>query len=331
MSEIKGIDLIIDTNYILYRSVYSLVAIDSLFGDLENVLETTFKNYLSKYHFNKIYMVSDSKSSWRKRIYPEYKANRKELRDKQVEIDWEFVFKTYDTFKSKLKNNRIVSIEAPNIEGDDWIRYIVNRSNGEGYSTLYVASDKDLNQLLDFRIEPAWMNIQWYDNFKNGKIYLPKGYEILLSELEDDMDLFSTNENSDFKQLLQDLMDKNKVEVIDKEQSLFIKIISGDTGDNIDSVLKTPTLTNPEKFMGIGEAGALKIWNDFKTFYPYEIRFEKDEWLADVLPLILRHKKVDKEKYGETVESNLKLNRSLIHLHENYLPQDIKDSINNVR
>ena len=329
MAEIKGVNLIVDTNYILYRSVYSLVAINSLYGDLEKVLEVTFNNYLSKYHFNKIYMVSDASSSWRKRIYPEYKADRKEKRDKHVEIDWEFVFKTYDTFKSNL-NNRIKGIEASNIEGDDWVRYLVNKSNSDGYSVLYVASDKDLNQLLDFRLEPAWINIQWFDNFKNGKVYLPKGYKILLNELDDDNDLFSSNENSDFKNLLKDLTNKNNIEEIDKEQSLFVKIISGDSGDNIDSVLKIPTKTNPDKLIGIGEAGAIKIWDDFKSFYPYEINFEKDEWLKDVLPLILKHKNVDVETYSESVQEKLRLNRSLIHLHDNYLPIDIKEKINNV-
>lgn len=331
MAEIKGVDLIIDTNYILYRSVYSLVKTNTLFGDLEKSLEVTFNNYLHKYPFHKIYMVSDSKSSWRKRIYSEYKADRKEKRDKQEDVDWDFVFNTYDKFKQELKNNRIQAVEAPNIEGDDWIRHLVASSNAKGYSTIYVASDKDLNQLLDFRLNPAWINIQWYDNYKNGKIYMPKGYKIFTKEIaeHDNDDIFAMNENSEFLDLVKDLHDKNAVEEIDREQSLFIKIISGDSGDNIESVLKTPTKSNPSKFMGIGDAGALKIWDAFKADYPNEIKFEDDKWLTDVLSYVLEYKKVldDKSTYETLVQNNLKLNRSLIHLHENYLPEDIKDKI----
>ncbi len=335
MAEIKGVDLIIDTNYILYRSVYSLVNTNTLYGDLERSLEVTFNNYLSKYPFHKIYMVSDSKSSWRKRIYANYKADRKEKREKQEDVDWEFVFNTYNKFKTNLNNKRIQPIEADNIEGDDWIRFLVNRSNANGYSTVYVASDKDLNQLLEFRLSHSWINIQWYDNYKNGKIYLPKGYKIFTKELSEynTDDIFSLNENADFLSLLKDLQEKNAVEEIDKEQSLFVKIISGDSGDNIESVLKTPTKTNPEKFMGIGDAGALKIWEKYKFDFPNEIIFENDEWLENVLYYVLDYKKVipEKSKYENLVKDNLLLNRSLIHLHDNYLPNDIKQKISLIK
>lgn len=329
-SHIKGLNLIVDTNYILYRAVYTLAKTNTLFGDLEQSLKVSFNNYLLKYPFNKIYMVSDAKSSWRKRIYSEYKAQRKEQRDKQEEINWEFVFNTYDKFKIELKNNRIVSLQADNVEGDDWVRFLVEDSNKKGLSTLFVASDRDLNQLLDFRItsQHTYINIQWYDNFKNGKIYLPKGYKLFMKEITNSIsdDLFSTNENIDFINLFKDLESKNVTQEVDKELLLFSKIISGDVGDNIDSVLKTPTKTNPDKFQGIGEAGALKIYEKFKIYYPYDINFEEDNWIDDAMPYILEYKKVNNE-YHDIVNDKIKLNRQLIHLHENHLPNDIKKKL----
>jgi 5'-3' exonuclease len=334
MREIKGLDLIIDCNYILYRSVYSLIKTQTLFGDLEKSLEVSFDNYFHKYPFRKIYMVSDSKSSWRKRIYAEYKADRKEKRDTQEEVDWDFVFNTYEQFKSKVSNKRVTIVEGGNIEGDDYINFLINKSNSDGYSVLYVSSDKDLNQKLDFRLNPSWMNIQWYDNYKNGKIYLPKGYKLLLQELNEyEPDLFSSNNNTDFLNIIKDLCDKNAVEEIDKEQSLFVKILSGDDGDNIESVLKVPTKTNPDKFMGIGNAGALKIWDKFKSDYPEEIDFVDDKWLKNVMYYILDYKKLldKKSDYEEILEKNLVLNRKLIHLHEKYLPDDINEKIKLVK
>ena len=300
MGEIKGVNLIVDTNYILNRSVFSLVKMNSLFGDLYRSLELSFEGFMNKYPFNKIYMVSDSKSSWRKRIYPEYKSGRKEKREGD-EIDWDFVFNTYNDFKSNIKNNRIIPIEAPNVEGDDWIKYLVNKSNSDGYSTVIIASDKDLNQLLEFRLNPTWINI------------------------------FNLNENTDFADLIKDLSVKCSLEEIDKEKSLFVKIISGDSSDGIDSVLKLPTKTNPEKFMGIGEAGAINIWDKFKSDFPNEVKFDTDEWMNDVIPYILEYKKViNTTDFNDTVKNNLSLNRKLIHLHENYLPSDIKEKIYNI-
>ena len=331
MGEIKGVNLIVDTNYILNRSVFSLVKMNSLFGDLYRSLELSFEGFMNKYPFNKIYMVSDSKSSWRKRIYPEYKSGRKEKREGD-EIDWDFVFNTYNDFKSNIKNNRIIPIEAPNVEGDDWIKYLVNKSNSDGYSTVIIASDKDLNQLLEFRLNPTWINIQWVDNYSNAKLYMPSGYEIFLSEIsEGSNNIFNLNENTDFADLIKDLSVKCSLEEIDKEKSLFVKIISGDSSDGIDSVLKLPTKTNPEKFMGIGEAGAINIWDKFKSDFPNEVKFDTDEWMNDVIPYILEYKKViNTTDFNDTVKNNLSLNRKLIHLHENYLPSDIKEKIYNI-
>lgn len=332
MCEIKGLDFVIDTNFILYRSVYVLMNSNTLYGDLEKCLEITFNNYLKMYPFHEVFMVSDSKSSWRKRLYSEYKVNRKEKRDKE-DIDWEFVFNTYDKFKADFNNKRVTTIQGDNIEGDDWIRYIINRSNKNGYSVLYVSPDQDLNQMLDSRLNPSWINIQWHDVFKSPKIYLPIGYKLFLNEIKEfgNHDLFSPNQNIEFLSLVKDLMNKCELKEIDKEKSLFVKILSGDSSDNIDSVLKLPTKTNPNKFMGIGEAGALKIWDNFKAEYPNEINFLDDTWIKNVQHYVLEYKKVLGDvNHQLTVEKNLLLNRSLIHLHDNYLPDDIKEKLNSI-
>src|SRR6478735_8690636 len=215
MGEIKGVYLIIDTNYILYRTVFTLSKLNTIYGDLERSLEVIFKGYLSKYPFKKIYMVSDAKNPWRKRFYKDYKATR----EKSGDIDWEFVFNTYDKFKIDFcaKNKRVELIEGENIEGDDWIRAIVNKSNKNGYSTIFVSSDKDLNQLLEFR-NTGWINIQWNDSYKNGKLFLPENHNIFVKEvLEKNVDdIFSMNENFDFLKLLNDLKSKFSCEEIDK-------------------------------------------------------------------------------------------------------------------
>lgn len=332
MSEIKGVNLIIDSNYILYRSVFWLHKTNTLYGDLEKSLEIAFNNYINLYPFKKIYVVSDTKNSWRKRFYKEYKGTREKLLD----IDWEFVYNTFSKFKEGLVNSkkRVIQLEGENIEGDDWIYYLVKQSNKSHISTITIASDKDINQLLEFRLNEGWINIQWADSFKNGKVYLPQSYALFLEMIKSSggNDLFSTNENHDFLNLFNDFLEKYTSEEIDKEKSLFIKLISGDTGDNIQSVLKVPTKTNPDKFQGIGEAGGIKIWNSFKNDYLEDIDFENDEWIENVIPYIIKYKKIDVDntelnKIELKVSTNLKFNRKLVHLHENHLPIDIKNTI----
>ena len=112
------LDLIIDGNYILSKLVFTLHKNNLLYGALHKSLENTVNNYRKWYPFTNIYLVSDSKEkSWRKQITTEYKATRK----KDTDIDWQFVYTAYGEFKQSIQGCKI--LEAPHIEGDDWISY----------------------------------------------------------------------------------------------------------------------------------------------------------------------------------------------------------------
>lgn len=332
MSRINGVNCIVDTNYILYKNVYTLVKYKTLYGDLERSLEVSFENFLNRYPFRKIYMVCDSKESWRKEIYSEYKSHRKEIREKE-EIDWEFVFNTFDNFKEKLINPRIKYLEQDGLEGDDIITKLVRNSNNSGLSTVIIASDGDLNQLLEYSLVPnkSYINIQWRENYTNGKIYVPEGYKLFINALRNDKgDIFNQNENSDFLSFYDELSEKEVVEEVDIQKMLFLKIISGDTGDNINSVLQIPMKTDATKLRGIGEAGAKKIWEEFKSNYPNDIDFIKDDWIKNVVEYVASNKKVEVNEYKNVIIENIKLNRRLIHLHENHLPFDIKEKVDKI-
>ena len=72
-----NLSLICDGNYFLYRAVFILHRLKTLYGDLETLLLNDYNNMTNAYPFNVIYFVSDSKKSWRKAYYPEYKGKRK--------------------------------------------------------------------------------------------------------------------------------------------------------------------------------------------------------------------------------------------------------------
>ena len=72
-----NLNLIVDGNYMLYRSVFILHRLRTLYGDLETLLLSDYNNITNSYPFSLIYFVSDSKKSWRKIIYSEYKGKRK--------------------------------------------------------------------------------------------------------------------------------------------------------------------------------------------------------------------------------------------------------------
>ncbi len=121
------VDLVIDGNYILSKLVFTLHKHNLLFGGLHKALEVAINNYRKWYPFTNVYLVSDSKEkSWRKDYTENYKGKRK----KDLDIDWNFVYATYDEFKQSIGSQMIV-LEAPKVEGDDWISYLVEKANEE--------------------------------------------------------------------------------------------------------------------------------------------------------------------------------------------------------
>jgi len=325
------LNLIIDSSYIFFKNVHTLVGTKTLYGDLEKVLEISYNNYINKYPFEKIYIVADSKYSWRKEIYPNYKAKRKENRDKQ-DIDWEFCFNTYNNFKEKIKQNkRIIFLEYNGVEADDIIAYLIQESNKNAISNLYVSSDADLKQLLNFKTNPKFINIQWRDEFRNPKLFLPENYQMFLNELKKDKgSLFDLNDNYEFLKMLDDFSEKVQIEEVNIEELLFVKLIHGDKGDNIDSVLKIPAKTS-NKMMGIGEAGAKKIYTNYKSNNPNSINFSKDNWLQIAAIYIAENKKVDLIDYEDDIIDNLKINRKLIQLEQHNFPNKVMEKLKNIK
>lgn len=329
MVNIKHLSLIIDMNFLLFRNTHTLVKSRTLYSDLELSLKMSLQSLTELYPFKGIYIVADSKGSWRKDIYSDYKGKRKENREK-LDIDWEFVFTIYEEFKHHLseKSKRYVFLEGDNIEGDDWIAHLVNKCNKKEESCMIVSCDKDLTQLLDFSLAPSYINFQYWDKFVDSVVYLPKNYSYFMSELNKNLGtLFDMNQNEMVIDLINKLKRECSVKEINTEELLITKLISGDAGDNIPSICKLPTISNPDKYRGIGEKGAKNIYESYKQDFPNDIIFENDKWIDDITNYIAFYKKVNPDDYRKTIKENLIKNRSLIHLHENHLPDEIKKII----
>ena len=252
------VDLIIDGNYILSRLVFTLHKNNLLFGALHKSLENTIRNYRKWYPFANVYLVSDSKEkSWRKQITSDYKATRK----KDTDIDWNFVYQAYGEFKEEIKSISKI-LEAPHIEGDDWISFLVEKANAEGRSTIIVSNDYDIKQIVTFGLEPLYINIMTNEMYNKEKLFLPKNYQIFMnkvSKLPND-DIFNLNDNTEFLGLMNRFLTKYEINEINSVESLIVKIISGDTSDNIDSVWSQ---TKNGKKRGIGAKGAKGIYDTY--------------------------------------------------------------------
>lgn len=93
-------------------------------------------------------------SSWRKEIFPEYKANRKELVEKQSEEEKELARKFFDEYERTLeeldKHKNIKVFRYKGVEADDIAAYICSRLHDYGFKQAWlISSDRDWDLLID--------------------------------------------------------------------------------------------------------------------------------------------------------------------------------------
>jgi len=316
-------NLIIDGNYLLNKNVFTLHKNNLLFGALYQSLENSIQNYRRWYPFAKIYLVSDSKEkSWRKRLNSNYKSTRK----KNMDIDWDFVHQTYDDFKRNVVGIKV--LEYPTIEGDDWISFIVENSNKSGISNVIVSNDYDIKQLINYRLDPLYINIMSNEMMNKQKIFLPKNYQIFRDKLSknlDNDDIFNLNDNSDFIKMLDSFIDKYEVVTADPLESLIVKVISGDSSDNISPVWQ---IVKNNKKRGIGEKGAKDIFIQYVEEFG-EPNLNDPDLNENIADLICEKKKLSKLNI-EPIKENIISNLKLIHLDLNNIPNQIVEKMKEV-
>lgn len=316
-------DLIIDGNYILSKNTFTLHKHNLLYGGLHRSLENTVNNYRKWYPFANSYLISDSKEkSWRKGLFTEYKAGRK----KDTDIDWGFVYNTYGEFKHSMSGLMRV-LEAPSVEGDDLISFLSSKANSEGRSTIIISNDHDIKQILNYGIDPLYINIMTNEMYNKEKVFLPKNYQIFLnkvSKLNND-DIFNLNDNSDFLNLMNKFINKHEINEIDPIESLFVKIVSGDSSDNIKSAWSQ--IKNGRK-RGIGAKGAKSIYDEYIMEFG-EINLQDPDLYENIADLICDKKKLSKTQIPSITES-IKYNMRLIDLRLDNLPKEILEIMESI-
>jgi 5'-3' exonuclease len=269
-----------------------------------------------------VYLVSDSKErSWRKELHQNYKSNRK----KDSDIDWSFVYKAYDEFKQNVKGVKL--LEYPRIEGDDWIAFLVQKSNQKKQSNFIVSNDHDIKQLIRFNLENEWINFMSNEMYNQEKIFLPKNYQIFLNKVsnKNNDDIFNLNDNTEFLSLMSRFTNKYQLNEIDNMESLITKIISGDTSDNISSVYQT---NKSGKVRGIGIKGAFSIYENYLSEFG-EPSLSDPDLFENIADLICEKKKVSKSNISSIVD-RINQNMKLIDLRVESFPDEIVKNMEKV-
>lgn len=189
--------------------------------------------------------------SWRKQLPKPsslqdtiYKGNR----SLSNTIDWDLIWKSAGQFFDKLKELGITVSKVSGMEGDDMIYYWSRKLNQQGINCIIWSSDQDLQQLVQYR---NCVFTIWYEN--KGGLYLPAS---LQPQVVDPIEFFMQVEQCGNNII--DILKKNfKATYINPDDIVMKKIICGDSGDNIKSIIRQP---KGSKVYKVSE----KLWDKVK-------------------------------------------------------------------
>lgn len=203
--------LIIDTQNLFMRVRHGVRApdTDQQFALALHIIFSSIKKVWNQFDGNHTVFCLEGRS-WRKNIYPAYKANRKVLATKRTprEIEEDKVFfEIMDNFVQFISSQTNCTVlRHPEAEADDMIaRWIALHPNDQH---IVISSDSDFQQLVS-------SNVKIYNGIA-GLLYTSAG-------IYDKDGLIAKNKQG------------KELPIPDPEWLLFEKCIRGDVGDNVMS------------------------------------------------------------------------------------------------
>lgn len=158
----------------------------------------TIESLANSYGAKDIVVLGDGGSTYREAIYPEYKSNRKELRDKQTDKEAEDFKDFLEEFQNAFEQlgEIYTTFRFKGVEADDIAAYLVKKHTEEYDHIWLMSSDKDWDLLIDEHVSRF--------SYVTRK----------------EITLINWNDHYDYA----------------PEDHISIKVLQGDKGDNIDGV-----------------------------------------------------------------------------------------------
>ena len=146
--------ILIDNSQLFFSSYFSHGHATGEVNDnlVRHTLLSQYARINDKYRsrFGDIVICNDADNYWRKDIYPGYKQQRKEQKEKNTDVDWKHLYETFDRVRDEIRDNLpYKSIRVSRCEADDII-YVLCKHFSPKEKMLIVSSDKDMVQLMKF-------------------------------------------------------------------------------------------------------------------------------------------------------------------------------------
>lgn len=156
--------IIIDYSQISIASFYAQPNAELSEDFLRHMILNTIRMYSHKFkgEYGDIVIACDGGNSWRKGVFPQYKAHRKKAREESG-MDWNLFFQYLNQIREEIKENfpyKVIHLQ--NIEADDVIATLVQETQefGKNEPVMIISSDKDFIQLHKYKNVKQFSPIQ---------------------------------------------------------------------------------------------------------------------------------------------------------------------------
>lgn len=256
----------------------------------------------------------------------DYKGNR--VKDKS--FNWEFVYYIFDEFLTDISNIcKVKRVRIPGCEGDDLIFAISSYYVSLGKSVMIYSGDNDLKQLISHNN----INDSFVIHYKKteSKIVMTNETAKYLSHKDDNGSMHNVSLG------ISRFSNSNGIELVveDPFEIVFTKVLKGDAGDNV-----RPVIIEPRQFasgkrkgqwrdVGIDKRVIDKIKNELEYERFGFLDFFNTDFLNLLARSILRNFKPKQTFSAKGIYNNIEINRDLMLLHKNCIPQSIYENMIN--
>ena len=140
---------------------------------VRHMILNSIRMYRMEHHdeYGEVVLTWDSKHSWRRDYFPEYKASRRKGRE-ESDLDWDDIFGTLNKIRNEIKQNFPYKyLEVFGAEADDIIGFLCEENRDE--KIMIISGDKDFIQLQKYPNVKQWSPITKKDvNGFNPTTYL---------------------------------------------------------------------------------------------------------------------------------------------------------------
>ena len=222
---------------------------ETLIIQLHNAICYEINNF--KQILKYVFICCDAKTTFRNKIYPDYKRTRKEKRDTLEDIDFNAYYKLLDEYIEYLKTIEFLTVvKYDELEADDLIAHIANDYYQKNISSIIISSDKDLHQLLQYDKETDTFII-CYNNLHNKRSFTVTKHllpsftserNVITNNIDVNTILEMMNDThhiDDLMDYINALVDELKITIKVEIPNIVIidKLFYGDTSDNIPGIV----------------------------------------------------------------------------------------------